>query len=148
MQPAPLFAYGTLQDPDVLGAVLGRPVEVTRLSQAQALGFAVVTYPGRVYPALVTSPGATALGTLVDRLSADDFAVLDAFEGEEYRRATITINVTGSPIPAFAYLPVIDIPLQDLAWSLRDWTLRHKPHVLGAELASARELRQRLSARE
>ena len=48
-----LFVYGTLRDPDVLGAVLGRPA--TGLNAA-APGYAVVNYPGRVYPALLRRP--------------------------------------------------------------------------------------------
>ncbi|HEY8357310.1 MAG TPA: gamma-glutamylcyclotransferase family protein [Ramlibacter sp.] len=142
------LSYGTLPDPDVLGAVLGRPVQTSRFGQARAKRIVVITYPGRVYPALVKSSNATALGTLIPKLSAEDLVVLDAFEGDEYRRELIEIVVGNAVTAAFAYLPVIDIRLQDLPWSLQDWTERHKPRVLTAELASARELRRRLTARE
>ena len=43
-----LFIYGTLQDADVLGAVLGRMVDRAGLRRAQAPGYRAVPYPGRV----------------------------------------------------------------------------------------------------
>lgn len=36
MTPAPLFLYGTLRDPDILAAVLGRTVAVRQLIAATA----------------------------------------------------------------------------------------------------------------
>lgn len=144
--PAPLlFAYGTLQDADVLAAVLGRPVEIAALRAATAPGFKAVAYPGRVYPALVACAGEAAPGRAIENLTALDLAVLDAFEGEEYRRASLTIRLNGADIAAQAYLPVIAIAAGGPAWSLQHWLARHKPAVIGSETATARGLRQRLS---
>lgn len=142
-----LFIYGTLQDADILGAVLGRPVDVTMLRRARAPHYRAVAFPGRVYPALVPATADTASGLLLENLSALDLAVLDAFEGEEYRRESITVVVDGPPLIADAYLPVEAIAADAPAWSLADWTARHKPAVLGRETDTAAALRQRLSAR-
>lgn len=142
----PLFAYGTLQDEDVLAALLGRPVAIASLPLAMATGFKAVPYPGRVYPALVPCPGAGAPGRLIEPLTALDLTVLDGFEGDEYRRATLTVQRDGVDILAQAYLPAIDIPGDGPAWSLPHWLARHKAGMLAGETGTARDLRQRLSA--
>jgi len=142
-----LFVYGTLQDADILGAVLGRAVDTTRLRPAMAPGYRAVTYPGRVYPALVVSALDHAPGLLLEDLSQDDLAMLDAFEGLEYRRHSIAVICGEELHQADAYLPVAAIPSGAPAWSLADWTSLHKPAVLGEERATAVALRQRLSSR-
>ena len=142
-----LFVYGTLQDADVLGAVLGRPVDTAVLRRVTAPSYRAVAYPGRVYPALVVSAGDAAPGLLLEHLTELDVAVLDAFEGDEYRREPITVLLDGTQHLAQAYLPVIAIPATAPGWSLADWTMAHKPVVLGHETGTATALRQRLSAR-
>lgn len=141
-----LFIYGTLQDADVLGAVLGRMVDVAGLRRAVAPGYRAVAYPGRVYPALVASDADAAPGLLLEVLSGIDLAVLDAFEGAEYRREAILVLADNTRQQADAYLPVAAIPATAPAWSLADWTAAHKPAVLGREAGTAAALRQRLSA--
>jgi gamma-glutamylcyclotransferase (GGCT)/AIG2-like uncharacterized protein YtfP len=141
-----LFVYGTLQDADILSAVLGRPTDTTSLRPATAPGFRAVAYPGRVYPALTAAATDSAPGLLLDALSETDIALLDAFEGEEYRRQTIAVKAGGALYEADAYLPVAVISSAAPAWSLPDWTAMHKPAVLGQERATAMALRQRLSS--
>lgn len=141
-----LFVYGTLQDADVLGAVLGRAVDTAMLRRAWASGYRAVAYPGRVYPALVRADADAAPGLLLEDLSSLDLAVLDAFEGDEYRRESISVLAGGRPLIADAYLPVAAIAADAPAWSLADWTARHKPAVLGRETGTAAALRQRLAA--
>lgn len=140
-----LFIYGTLQDADVLGAVLGRPVAIAGLRRALAPRFRTVTYPGRVYPALVAGAGGGAPGLLLEGLSGFDLAMLDAFEGAEYRREAITVLVEGVQRQADAYLPLAAIPATAPAWSLAHWTNTHKPSVLDGEIAAAATLRQSLA---
>lgn len=143
-----LFVYGTLQDADVLGAVLGRVVAPAGLRRAMAPHYRAVAYPGRVYPALVASAGDAADGLLLEDLSELDLAVLDAFEGDEYRRRPIAVSIDGSSHEAEAYLPVTAIAPTAPVWSLASWTELHKPVVLGRETGTAMALRQRLSARQ
>jgi hypothetical protein len=56
----PLFVYGTLRDPDLLAAVLGRKLRPAGQHVARAPGFRAIYYPGRIYPALIREPGAAA----------------------------------------------------------------------------------------
>lgn len=144
----PLFAYGTLRDVDLLSAVLGRPQRPGSIHAARAPSFRAVHYPGRIYPALVRSPGAAAEGVLIVGLSPFERDLLDAYEGEEYRRAPIAIILAEEPElhEADAYLPVIAVPADAHEWSLSRWQAEHKPRVLVSESAEAARLRERLIA--
>lgn len=144
--PLPLFAYGTLRDPDLLAAVLARPLKPHLLHPARAPGFRAVHYPGRIYPALVRVPGAAAEGLLITDLTPFERDLLDAFEGEEYRRQPIAVMVEEELHEADAYLPAIPIPVGGEDWSLIRWQTNHKPAVIVSEAASASELRARLIA--
>jgi hypothetical protein len=146
MQQA-LFVYGTLRDPDVLGAVLGRAFDRRAVMTAVAPGFRTVAYPGRSYPALLRAPGATAAGLLLLGLSRFELELLDAFEGTEYRRALLPVIVDAELHEVEAYLPSAAIPAVAPDWSLEDWQRRHKAAMLAAEAAEATERRTRLLAR-
>ncbi|MEV0246220.1 gamma-glutamylcyclotransferase family protein [Nocardia sp. NPDC050712] len=76
-----LFAYGTLQFPEVLTALLGR---CPRLRSAELRGWRVAALPDRVYPGLVPDPGGLARGMLISGLDAAEWSVLDGFEDDEY----------------------------------------------------------------
>ena len=72
--------------------------------------------------------------------------MLDAFEGAEYRRAIIPVMIGEELHEAFAYLPAIEIGADAEPWILSDWQIHHKGRVLGAERATADELRMKLIA--
>ncbi len=146
--PLPLFVYGTLRDPELLSAVLGRPLRVGTLHPARAPGFRAVHYPGRIYPALLRTPGAAAEGLLVTGLSPFERDVLDAYEGDEYRREPIATMLADEPElhEADAYLPAVAVPTNAHDWSLSRWQAEHKPRILVSERAEAARLRQRLIA--
>src|SRR5689334_12650303 len=89
----PLFVYGTLRDPDLLAGILCRPPASERHVHAAAPGFRAVHYRARIYPALVRAPGAAAPGLLLTDLSSFERDLLDAYEGDEYRRELIPVMV-------------------------------------------------------
>jgi hypothetical protein len=142
----PLFAYGTLRDPDILRAVLGRPPLPHALHMARAPGFHVVHYPGRAYPALVRAPGAAAEGVAITDLSPFERDLLDAYEGAEYRRQPIAVLIEEDLFEADAYLPTIPVPADNTAWSLIRWQTNHKADVIVVEAEAASALRARLIA--
>ena len=137
-----LFAYGTLRDPDLLAAVLGRRA---RALIAAAPGFAVVHYPGRIYPALLRRPGSAAPGLVLTDLSPFEIDLLDAFEGAEYQREIIPVMIEEELHEAYAYLPSIAVTGQP-DWTLEAWQADHKARVLAGERATAEELRTKLIA--
>lgn len=144
MTTRPLFAYGTLRDPDILSAVLGRSVPDHARQLARAPGYAAVHYPGRSYPALIEDPAAAAPGLVLEGLSPLDIAMLDAFEGDEYRRVPITVTTATGALLADAYLPSLDIPADATPWTLEAWTRDHKAQMLAD---AAQQSRQRLKGR-
>lgn len=144
--PSPLFVYGTLRDPQMLEAVLARPLRAEGFEAATAPGFVAVQYPGRAYPALVRRPGALAPGLLLMDLTPFELDLLDAFEGEEYRRQIVPVMVDSALHEAFAYLPAVAVPADSPGWTLADWQERHKERVLSGEKANADALRARLIA--
>lgn len=142
----PLFAYGTLRDPDILSAVLGRLPVPHALHPARAPGFRAVHYPGRVYPALVRTPGAAAEGLVITDLTPFERDLLDAFEGAEYLRQPIAVLIEEDLFEADAYLPAITVPATSTDWSLIRWQTNHKADVIVSEAETASELRARLIA--
>jgi gamma-glutamylcyclotransferase (GGCT)/AIG2-like uncharacterized protein YtfP len=143
--PDLLFVYGTLRDPDLLAGILARPAPVARLP-ATAPGFRAVHYPDRIYPALVRAPGAIAEGLVLPDLSAFERDLLDAYEGDEYRRSAIAVMIDEELHEALAYLPAIAIAPEAEPWTLAAWQQAYKPRILAAEHAAADELRLKLIA--
>ena len=144
MVTPPLFIYGTLRDPDILAAVLGRPVPLEALQPATAADYKTVYVPGQVYPALVAAPGASAPGALLFELTDTDRAALDAYEGDEYRRAPLLVSTPAGAVTALTYLPTGAIPPDAVAWTLETWTTTHKPLVLAHEAHVAKAARDTL----
>lgn len=142
----PLFVYGTLRDPELLSAVLGRKLRPAGQHLARAPGFRAVHYPRRFYPALIRVPGAAAEGLLLIDLMPFEHDLLDVFEGNEYRRAPVATMVEEELFEAEAYLPAIKVANTGEDWSLARWQAQHKPLVLGAATASAAEIRAKLIA--
>lgn len=143
--PTLLFVYGTLRDPDLLSAVLGRPLEAGELLAAVAPGFRATHYPDRIYPALIRAPGGAAEGLLLTGLSPFERDLLDQFEGSEYRRGIVPVMVGEELHEAEAYLPAVPVAGGD-PWSLEHWRAVHKADVLVADAAQAEEIRRRLIA--
>jgi gamma-glutamylcyclotransferase (GGCT)/AIG2-like uncharacterized protein YtfP len=141
MTPVPLFLYGTLRDPDILAAVLGRTVADRQLIAATAPDCVAVYFPGRVYPALLRRPGSAAPGLLLVQASADDLIALDAFEGDEYRRGSVQAMIAAGPVAAEVYWPAVPVAPSAVAWTLDHWIREHKPQVLARETELGRAAR-------
>src|SRR5207244_160288 len=115
--------------------VLNRPLQAEARLPAAVPGWRAVQYGGRPYPALVRAPGAAAAGLVITDLTPFERDLLDAYEGELYRRALLPAMIGEELHEVSAYLPTSAIPADAPAWSLDDWQLNHKPSVLVSELA-------------
>lgn len=142
----PLFVYGMLRDPDICAALIGRPLDRRNVAAALAPGFRVVRYPGRTYPALVRVPGGSAEGQVIIGLNRFEHLVLDAFEGEEYRRDVIGVLVEGELHEAEVYLPTARVGPEAEPWSFADWVANHKPAALVSELEAGAAIRAQVLA--
>jgi hypothetical protein len=130
---ATLFFYGSLRERPLLAAVIGHGVDSLVFRDARAPGYRVVHYPGRVYPALAKAPGDAAPGVAVSGLSADDVAALDVYEGNEYTRQPIALEIDGEPVTADVYRPTIAIPSDAPAW---DYETFRKTHGAALDLGT------------
>jgi gamma-glutamylcyclotransferase (GGCT)/AIG2-like uncharacterized protein YtfP len=84
-----LFAYGTLMWPEVLEAVIGRQLDG---SPATLSGYLRLRVKGEHFPAVIPSEQDDVEGVLYENLCAEDFRLLDRFEGEEYDRKGVRIE--------------------------------------------------------
>ena len=139
----PLFAYGTLRDPDILALVLGRTLDPAQIVAATAPDHRAVPYPKQVYPALIAARGESAQGQLLVDLSPADFDNLDAYEGKGYARQTLRVKARGTIEVATVYMPTIAIPPDTPIWRLSDWQRNHKASAFVAEAEAAARSRGR-----
>lgn len=86
MAELPIFAYGTLQVPEVCTALLGRMV---RVSPAIVEGHRCVRLGDALYPGLIRARDATADGLLLWQLTEYELALLDEFEDPIYERQRV-----------------------------------------------------------
>lgn len=97
-----LFAYGTLQIPEVMEAVAGR---VLSWVEAEAPGFARFRFTDRIYPGMVARVGARTRGRIYPALNHQVWELLDRFEDPIYRRDLIEVyRSDGSKTLAHAYV--------------------------------------------
>jgi len=101
MTPPPLYTYGTLQLPQIMSQIVGRPV----LGRpARLTGFARFRIRDRVYPAIVASPGAEVGGVVYEGLAAEELVRLDDYEGPIYERRAVEIESAGVALAACTYV--------------------------------------------
>jgi gamma-glutamylcyclotransferase (GGCT)/AIG2-like uncharacterized protein YtfP len=98
-----LFVYGTLQFPEVLVELIGRCPELVR---ADIAGWRVAALPGRVYPGLVPAADGVARGVVLSGLSAGEWAILDAFEDDEYDLRPVQL-ATAAPAWTYVWTSVV-----------------------------------------
>lgn len=127
------FFYGTLMDPDVLAAVIGRRVLPARVKPATLAGRRRVGLKGTPYPVIV--PGATTdtvAGIVVAGLTAADVQNLQRFEGTAYGIETVTVATDDGALAASAFVPLKGVAATDTEWDFETWRRRHKRRDLGA----------------
>lgn len=132
-EPLPLFFFGTLMDPDILGLVIGRPVDARELEPAGLSGFRRVRVQGASYPMLVPDPAGLVEGRLWRGGDRRERARLDAYEGPGYRLEPVTVETrSGERVAALVYraVPGALRPTEE-PWELAAWQARFKPLYLG-----------------
>lgn len=115
-----LFAYGTLQFPEVLDALLDR---VPEIRPAALVGWRAARLHGLSYPGL-TPGGGPAPGVLLTGLSQAEWRILDAYEDEEYDLVAVQLADTA---PALAYRYRRTDLLLEQDWSAAEFAGRDLP---------------------
>ena len=119
------FFYGTLLDPDVRDAVLGRPIGVCR--PAHLDGWRCVFVDGDTYPVIVPRPGGRVEGVLTPPLDLSAVRLLRTYEGTGYVEKRLpVIEAEGPAIQALAFVPRLRDSASDRPWCLAAWQARHK----------------------
>ena len=121
------FFYGTLIDPEILDAVLRRPVNPARRRNAVLRGYRRVYREGASYPILVADAASDVEGIVVSALTAPDVALLTAYEGAEYEIRELPVRLSGDGfIPAKVFLPRAACEASRVPWTLEEWQRRHR----------------------
>jgi gamma-glutamylcyclotransferase (GGCT)/AIG2-like uncharacterized protein YtfP len=85
-----LFCYGTLCLPEIMCQIVGRQVPAVK---ASLLNYDCYALRNRHYPAVMHASGANTAGLLYSGLSARELALLDRYEGIEYRRLRVGVTL-------------------------------------------------------
>ncbi len=127
-----VFTYGTLEIPEVMEAVTGRP---WASAQAWIKGFAKFLLKGRIYPGMTAVQGSICSGRVYYRIDSRTLEILDAFEDEVYTREQIEVEVEGGRfLQAHAYLirPQDRACLTAAPWQPDDFKSEHLVRYLEA----------------
>jgi gamma-glutamylcyclotransferase (GGCT)/AIG2-like uncharacterized protein YtfP len=109
-----IFTYGSLMFSDVWERVVhGR----YRNAPATLAGHARYAITGETYPGMVARTDAVVTGVVYFDVAPEDLAALDAFEGEEYRRVTVTVAQGDARTSADTYLYLPREKLSDSPWN-------------------------------
>jgi len=97
------FTYGSLMCEDIMSAVCGTPC--IRHEPATLADHRRHPVIGQHYPGMVPAADGMVAGVLYLDLPAAAWPRLDAFEGEEYTRETVTVALSdGRSLTAWTYL--------------------------------------------
>lgn len=85
-----LFVYGTLQEPDVQLRIIGRRV-VGQPDTLDGYYKSQISINGNVYPFAVEAAGSAIAGQVLE-VTTEELALMDAYEGKEYRRIRVQLR--------------------------------------------------------
>ena len=96
-----VFVCGTLMVPEVMRAVTGKSL---RAADATLRNYVRYRLWGRVYPGIRKSASALVHGCIYHGVDRHCLALLDDFEGDEYRRIRVRVMVAGGKkVSAYTY---------------------------------------------
>ncbi len=128
----PLFFYGTLRDPAMLEAVLGRAVDPGALEPAAAEDHVARRLVDEDYPMLVPAPGRRAEGVLLAGATEADIDRIAFFEEAEYALAPITVATARGPAEALCFRGTDKPKAATAEWDFDAWWQHHRPAALEA----------------
>ncbi|MGG7565802.1 NUDIX domain-containing protein [Rhodovulum sp. DZ06] len=130
MPQPPFFFYGSLQAPELLSIVAGRPAETLELTPATLDGFAAVHVLDEAFPCLVEREGAAAQGAIMAARDEAEAARLVFFEDEEeFELRPVAVRTADGAVEAQAFFPRARLaPGPD--WSYEDWRNTDRPLML------------------
>ena len=125
-----VFFFGTLMHPQVLEAVLARPVAAGELSQARLPGYRRVKVLDATYPVIVEYEDSAVDGIILHRPSLYDILRINHFEDEEYTAGQVFVEMDGGFHPAWAFHALDLSEATDEEWTLDSWSNDFMPSFL------------------
>jgi len=121
------FFYGTLIDPDVRRAVLGRAAPA-RVEPAILRGWRRVPVAGKTYPAITPDPRGAVDGVVARGLGRAACRRLRLYEDDFYDLITVDVELAdGFTRPACVFAVGPGVGRRTAAsWDIADWQRRHK----------------------
>ena len=134
-----VFTYGTLMFPDVMKTVVGAcsPGEAAR-----AVGLRRTRLKGLIYPAVYECRGAVVEGVLFQEVLETALPRLDYFEGDEYERREVSVELNGAVVSAWCYvLPESNAEMIDARpWEIETFRVRYLADYLQRACVYMREM--------
>jgi gamma-glutamylcyclotransferase (GGCT)/AIG2-like uncharacterized protein YtfP len=118
-EPGDLFAYGTLQFPGILSALLRR---IPEHAAGTVPGWRVAALTARSYPGMVPAGQAAASGILLTGLTMAEWRLIDSYEDDYYELRQLTLT-DGRPCWTYAWVRHADVAGHD--WSAPEFAARH-----------------------
>lgn len=131
-----LFVYGSLMNDEVTDSLLGHRFDKQHV---KLHGYARVGLQGADYPAIFPCQDKEVSGMLLLNLSAEEVAILDAFEGDQYTRQRVQVEHvdTGMLTPCYTYVfkPEYHHLLLDCEWHNEEFRLSKMAAMIGISQA-------------
>ncbi len=127
-----LFVYGTLMDPDVAHAVIGRTHKQLQAEPASLDGYCAMLAAGAPYPGLCATPGESVQGVLLKGLTRAEMHRLDVYEDlSVYQLEDIAVrNSAGTEVTAKLYMPTRRLRLTQTPWDIARWRRQSKTRYM------------------
>jgi gamma-glutamylcyclotransferase (GGCT)/AIG2-like uncharacterized protein YtfP len=122
------FFYGTLVEPQILRRVLGRR-RAPSMERAWVDGFVRRRLAGTPFAVLQRAPDARVEGRLVRGLSDRECSRLLKYEGEDYRRARVTVRIPRGKREAWVFVPKARARTAGI-WNPKRWRQRARKAAL------------------
>jgi hypothetical protein len=134
----PLFSFGTLRDPELFAAVVGRPLGGFAVETAHLPGHAAEYALGMPYPVLVPAPGERLAGLVIAGLAAIEIERIQFYETLEYELRPVIVEVGGRARPARSFFASTRLAASGARWRLEDWQATAKPEAVAMASAAMR----------
>jgi hypothetical protein len=114
----PFFFFGSLRDPLILEAVLGRALSHVTFAPAWMPDCRIERAAGYSFPLLIPSSNHQAIGTLAYGLSSADQARIAYFEDSEYLLKLSNVRAAEETTQAWVYVASEKLASSGEAWDL------------------------------
>lgn len=128
--------YGTLRDPDVQKILFGASLTKKYWRTQRISGYSLFFVQGTAYPGIKANKSGSFEADLYLDLSANEQAILQAYEAEEYYLETWQIDNKHFQI----FFPIPQLSLSSVEWQLQDFQKSLKSSYLMMLMGQAAEV--------